>query len=581
MLALAGPAAAHHLEASVSVPIRTLAAIGAKPDLYPLLPTISAAYEGTVPAVFIDAYELENRVVYRFDTVIANAGGTLDLYSANGGESVKQMLWSGGRPPANSRPKPTSPPEDQSAATKLSGRTMVYSNAVGHWHWHYDGAARYELLLAKGKKISGAKIGFCLFDTYDFTDKEAYFRGSGTQSEDWCRPNLPGTSFVRMGISPGVGDYYAAQLADQWIDVTGLKPANYVLRATANPGGHLIETDLTNNVLEEARAIPGAIARDLAQSVPSNTSADITFAGEVVAPEIHAFAGWAKNATGESCQLRFAECYVTADPNLLSFDITVPPEHGTLSLGSSNGTTAVATYVPDPGYAGPDSFSYTTTDTRQLTSRPATVVIGVGNTPVVIAAPIVKGTQALGANLTALAGTWLAPKSAALDFQFQWQRCGSKGANCSDISGRRSSTYRVVKADIGRRLRVLVTASSAIADATVSSRTGRRVSLFTTIQGTQFDDILFGKQLFEKIQAGRGSDVVRGRGGNDVIRGGPGNDRLFGGLGVDRLHGGAGNDHIGSRDGRIDIVTCGSGFDTVVADRKDRIARSCERVTRR
>jgi hypothetical protein len=35
------------------------------------------------------------------------------------------------------------------------------------------------------------------------------------------------------------------------------------------------------------------------------------------------------------------------------------------------------------------------------------------------------------------------------------------------------------------------------------------------------------------------------------------------------------------RDGIRDRVNCGSGRDTVTADRKDKIARNCERVTRR
>jgi len=48
----------------------------------------------------------------------------------------------------------------------------------------------------------------------------------------------------------------------------------------------------------------------------------------------------------------------------------------------------------------------------------------------------------------------------------------------------------------------------------------------------------------------------------------------------DRLTAGAGADKIDARDGVAgDRVTCGAGRDTVQADRGDRVARDCERVT--
>jgi hypothetical protein len=45
------------------------------------------------------------------------------------------------------------------------------------------------------------------------------------------------------------------------------------------------------------------------------------------------------------------------------------------------------------------------------------------------------------------------------------------------------------------------------------------------------------------------------------------------------LAGNAGDDIIDARDGSIDRVNCGTGRDTVLADRDD-IVRNCERVHR-
>jgi hemolysin type calcium-binding protein len=99
-------------------------------------------------------------------------------------------------------------------------------------------------------------------------------------------------------------------------------------------------------------------------------------------------------------------------------------------------------------------------------------------------------------------------------------------------------------------------------------------------------DCLFG---------GAGNDLLRGRGGDDRLYGGEGNDRLYGGADDDHLyggpgadllvggggwdvfHGGPGNDTIKAADGRAESVYCGSGYDTVTADRFDRL-HGCERV---
>jgi hypothetical protein len=93
-------------------------------------------------------------------------------------------------------------------------------------------------------------------------------------------------------------------------------------------------------------------------------------------------------------------------------------------------------------------------------------------------------------------------------------------------------------------------------------------------------DVLVGGPGADVLLGRRGDDVLRGLGGNDRLVGGPGSDLLVGGPGLDRLVGGAGGDVVRARDGRGDVIACGPGRDRVVADRADRIASGCERVTR-
>lgn len=67
-------------------------------------------------------------------------------------------------------------------------------------------------------------------------------------------------------------------------------------------------------------------------------------------------------------------------------------------------------------------------------------------------------------------------------------------------------------------------------------------------------------------------ELVCGLGGADTITGSAGGDRLFGEEGDDRFL---------ARDGEFDVVGCGRGRDSVVADQIDLVGHDCERVSQR
>lgn len=76
--------------------------------------------------------------------------------------------------------------------------------------------------------------------------------------------------------------------------------------------------------------------------------------------------------------------------------------------------------------------------------------------PTSLAEPRVSGTARAGNVLEAGRGTWSNDPTA---FAFQWHRC-RPGEGCRPIGGARSSTYRLQEGDVGRTLRVAVTASN-------------------------------------------------------------------------------------------------------------------------
>lgn len=80
------------------------------------------------------------------------------------------------------------------------------------------------------------------------------------------------------------------------------------------------------------------------------------------------------------------------------------------------------------------------------------------------------------------------------------------------------------------------------------------------INGTNGNDVIFGTDGDDIINALAGHDLVFGLGGNDVINGGDGKDKLFGGPGEDTLNGGPGFDILFGSPG-ADIFNGGPGAD--------------------
>jgi Ca2+-binding RTX toxin-like protein len=120
-----------------------------------------------------------------------------------------------------------------------------------------------------------------------------------------------------------------------------------------------------------------------------------------------------------------------------------------------------------------------------------------------------------------------------------------------------------------------------------------------TLLGGLGKDVVFGGRIVgsccqdndfsggdKNVVGGPGNDDVNGGRGSDNIIGGRGNDIMFEGAEpdvakIDNLSAGAGNDGVWvlnwSPVGK-DVLSCGSGFDRVLADRTDVIAPDCERV---
>ena len=87
--------------------------------------------------------------------------------------------------------------------------------------------------------------------------------------------------------------------------------------------------------------------------------------------------------------------------------------------------------------------------------------------PANTAAPTISGTARHGETLTADRGTWTGTDP--IDYAYQWQRCDTDGENCNDIAGADQDTYTLTAADVGKTIRVKVTATNAGGSGSASS----------------------------------------------------------------------------------------------------------------
>lgn len=87
-------------------------------------------------------------------------------------------------------------------------------------------------------------------------------------------------------------------------------------------------------------------------------------------------------------------------------------------------------------------------------SKPSPV-IGDNAAPKVVSEPTISGAAAVGQELTANPGAWT---NIPDRYAYQWQQCDASGAGCAAIAGATGRVFGVRSADLGRTIRVEVTA---------------------------------------------------------------------------------------------------------------------------
>ena len=128
------------------------------------------------------------------------------------------------------------------------------------------------------------------------------------------------------------------------------------------------------------------------------------------------------------------------------------------TLGSADVGNRVRVGVTATNADGTSGFAYT---------APTGVIAAAGTAPTNTSLPTISGTAQDNQTLIATAGTWTG--NAPITYAYQWQRCDANGNSCQGIGGATAPTYKATSADVGHRLRVVVTGRNAYGAGTATS----------------------------------------------------------------------------------------------------------------
>ena len=213
--------------------------------------------------------------------------------------------------------------------------------------------------------------------------------------------------------------------------------------------GHTLRSSVTaSNSAGSASQLSAATNVVTSTTAPANTSEPKITGSATVGSQLSVSNGTWSGSTPITYTYKWQQC----DTN------------GNNCNGINNATNNTYTVVSgDTGHTLRAKVTATNSAGNSTATANATSVVG-GNSPVLATEPKISGTPTEGQTLTVSSGTWTG--ATPITYAYQWQRCDTNGNNCNGIGGATAASYKLTSSDVGKTIRVNVTAKNSSGSAT-------------------------------------------------------------------------------------------------------------------